>query len=249
MTLWTELARASTTAGDEINLRRKGDLYEIRFNGLELMSNINFRSETMLAERSLRLHGRPVRRVLIGGLGMGFTLRATLDWIGENTEVTVCELVPEIVDWNRQHIGHLAGHPLRDRRVDLRIVDVQRLLEWNGSDYDVILMDTDNGPDFTVRETNDAIYGESGLEAVHRRLAPDGIAAFWSATVSADFEDRLDALPWRWRRDDVSLISGRADAVHHIYFAGGGLPRAVDARPTGMHSKPGRHPEGRGFSV
>src|SRR5690606_22755710 len=106
MTLWMELARASTPAGDEINLRRKGDLYEIRFNGLELMSNINFRSETMLAERSLRLHGRPVRRVLIGGLGMGFTLRATLDWIGENTEVTVCELVPEIVDWNRQHIGH-----------------------------------------------------------------------------------------------------------------------------------------------
>lgn len=231
MTLWTELARASNTAGDEINLRRKDDLYEIRFNGLELMSNINHRSETILAERSVRLHGRAVRRVLIAGLGMGFTLRATLDWIGENTEVTVCELVPEIVDWNWQHIGHLAGHPLRDRRVDLRIVDVQRLLEWNGGNYDIILMDTDNGPDFTVRETNDAIYSESGLETVYRCLAPDGIVAFWSATVSVDFEERLDALPWRWRRDDVSLISGRADAVHHIYFAGCGLPLAVDGKP------------------
>ena len=224
MTLWTELARASNPAGDEINLRRKGDLYEIRFNGLELMSNINHRSETVLAERSLRLHGGTVRRILIGGLGMGFTLRAALDWVGDNTDVTVCEIVPEIVDWNRHHIGHLAGHPLRDRRVNLRVVEVQRLLKWHGSDYDVILMDTDNGPDFTVRKANKAIYGESGLEAVHRRLAPDGVVAFWSATASIDFEERLEALPWRWRRDDVSLISGRADAVHHIYFAGGGLP-------------------------
>lgn len=203
------------------------------------MSNINHRSETVLAERSLRLHGRTVRRVLIGGLGMGFTLRAALDWIGDNTEVTVCELVPEIVDWNRQYIGHLAGHPLRDGRIDLSVLDVQRLLEWDGSDYDVILMDTDNGPDFTVRETNDAIYNKSGLEAVHRRLAPDGIVAFWSATVSAEFEERLDALPWRWRRDDVSLISGRSDAVHHIYFAGGGLTRTVAgrARKYAIHSE------------
>lgn len=232
MTLWTELARALNAAGDEINLRRKGDLYEIRFNGIELMSNINHRSEAVLAERSLRLHGGTVDRILVAGLGMGFTLRAALDWVGDNTEVTVCELVPEIVDWNRQHIGHLVGHPLRDRRVDLRVGDVQRLLERNGSDYDIILMDTDNGPDFTVRETNGAIYDASGLEAIHRRLAPDGIVAFWSATVSADFEERLDALPWRWRRDDVSLISGRADAVHHIYFAGDRLPCTARERAT-----------------
>lgn len=227
MFTWAELARASNPAGDQITLRKKGDLHEIRFNGLELMSSLNHRSETVLAERSFRLHGGRVRRVLIAGLGMGFTLRAALDTVGDNIEVTVCELVPEIVDWNRQHVGHLAGHPLRDRRVDLRVVDVQRLLEWNGSDYDIILMDTDNGPDFTVRKANDAIYDESGLEAVYRRLAPDGIAAFWSATASEDFEERLEALPWRWRRDDISLISGRPDAVHHIYFAGGGLPRTV----------------------
>lgn len=224
MTLWTQLARASNVAGDDILLRRNGDLYEIRFNGLELMSNLNHLSESILAERSLQLHGHPVRRVLIGGLGMGFTLRATLDRVSKNTEVTVCELVPEIADWNRQHIGHLADHPLRDPRVDLRIVDVQFLLERESGEYDLVLMDTDNGPDFTVRETNRAIYGGRGLEAVRRRLAPNGVAAFWSATASNDFEDRLDALPWRWRRDDVSLISERADAVHHIYFASGVFP-------------------------
>lgn len=167
MSLWTELGQASNFGGDQIILRRKGDLYEIRFNDLEQMSNINHRSETLLAEKSLRLHGGRIRRVLVAGLGMGFTLRAALDSVRDNTDVTVCELVPEIVDWNRQQIGHLAGHPLRDRRVDLRVVDVQRLLEWNGSEYDVILMDTDNGPDVTVRKGNCGIYDESGLEAVY----------------------------------------------------------------------------------
>lgn len=224
MTLWTELARASNAAGDDIVLRRRDGIYEIRFNGLELMSNLNHRSETILAERSLRLHGRSVRRVLIGGLGMGFTLRTALDWIEREAEVTVCELVPEIADWNLRHIGHLADHPLRDPRVVLHIDDVQHVLRQRGDAYDVILMDTDNGPDVTVRETNDAIYSECGLRSVHRRLAPGGIAAFWSATVSAEFEDRLAALPWRWRRDDVCLVDGRADAFHHIYLAGDRLP-------------------------
>lgn len=239
MTLWTELARAGNAAGDDIMLRRKGPIYEIRFNGLELMSNVNHRSETVLAERSLRLYGRPARRVLIGGLGMGFTLRATLDWIGEDAEVTVCELVPEIVDWNRQSIGHLAGHPLRDRRVDLRVMDVQRLLQSEGAAYDVILMDTDNGPDFTVRTSNGAIYSDCGLKSVHRNLTQDGIAAFWSATVSRGFEDHLSALPWRWRRDDVCLIAGRADALHHIYFAGNSLTGADQREgPTKRHERP-----------
>ena len=82
-----------------------------------------------------------------------------------------------------------------------------------------------------MRETNDSIYKESGLKAVFRRLALDGIAAFWSATISVDFEERLDALPWRWHRDDIRLIGGRADAFHHIYLAGNGSRLAVDGRP------------------
>ena len=119
MTIWAELARAGNHAGDEILLRKRDHIYEIRYNGLELMSNVNFQSETVLAERSLRLHGRAVSHMLIGGLGMGFTLRAALDLLGPGARVTVCELVPEIVDWNRTHIGHLADHPLNDPRVDV----------------------------------------------------------------------------------------------------------------------------------
>lgn len=223
MTLWTEVARARAAAGDEIILRRRDDIYEIRFNGMELMSSFNHQSETVLAESSARLFGRPAGRVLIGGLGMGFTLRTTLDWLRPDARVTVCELVPEIVDWNRRFIGHLAGHPLRDRRVDIHVGDVQQVLRQHRPVYDIILMDTDNGPDFTVRGTNDPIYTDSGLNSVRRSLRPGGIAAFWSATISDEFEDRLDGLPWQWRRDDVSLAGGRADAFHHIYFAGATL--------------------------
>lgn len=219
MTLWTELARAGTAAGDDIILRQKADNFEIRFNGLELMSSFNHQSETVLAERSLRLQGHAARQVLIGGLGMGFTLRTALDYLDADAQVTVCELVPEIVRWNLDHIGHLAGHPLRDPRVRVEVDDVINVLGRPDERYDVILMDTDNGPDFTVRQTNGAIYEACGLEAVFRSLRPCGVASFWSSTVSEAFEARLDRMPWRWRRDDVCLIGGRADAFHHIYFA------------------------------
>lgn len=229
MTLWTEIERTRTASGDEIILRKRGEIYEIRFNGMELMSSFNHQSETVLAERSARLYGRAARRVLIGGLGIGFTLRTALDWLEPDARVTVCELVPEIVEWNRRFMGHLAGHPLDDPRVDMRVEDVQQVLRQEDAAYDMILMDTDNGPDLTVRDTNGAIYTDAGLNSVWHSLRPDGIAAFWSATISDEFEDRLDGLPWRWRRDDICLDGGRADAFHHIYFAGAMLENHPDA--------------------
>lgn len=218
MTLWTELARTSTEAGDEIILRQRDRIHEIRFNGIELMSNLTWQSEAVLAERSLRRHGGDAPRVLIGGLGMGFTLRAALDLLGPDAQVTVCELIPAIADWNRDILGPLAGHPLRDPRIGLRIMDVIDLLEDSPGGFDVILMDTDNGPDFTVRAENERLYGRPGLEAVRAALRPGGIAAFWSAEVSDPFEARLTEHGWDWRREDVQLSGGRADAFHHVYF-------------------------------
>ncbi len=220
MTLWTELARASTEAGDEILLRKRSDIYEIRFNGIELMSNIMWRSEAVLAERSLwRLRSAPEPRVLIGGLGMGFTLRAALDLTGPDAEVTVCELIPAIAEWNRGVLAPLADHPLRDPRVQLRVMDVMDLFAESGPGFDVILMDTDNGPDFLVRDNNQRLYGQTGLNAVQEALRPGGIAAFWSAEISEAFEDRLNELGWDWQREDVQLPGGRVDAFHHIYLA------------------------------
>ncbi len=160
---------------------------------------------------------------------MGFTLRAALDLLGPDARVTVCELVPEIVDWNRTHIGHLADHPLNDPRVDVRVADVMDVLRAEQDRYDAILMDTDNGPDFTVRAANGVIYEDDGLRVVKRALKPNGVAAFWSATISDPFEDKLDMLPWQWQREDISLIGGRADAFHYIYFAArGGFRSQVD---------------------
>ncbi|WP_104493078.1 spermine/spermidine synthase domain-containing protein [Paracoccus denitrificans] len=236
MPIWNTLARADTAAGDEILLRQRGALYEIRFNGLELMSNLNHQSETVLAERSLRLHGRTDARVLIGGLGMGFTLRAALELLGPAAQVTVCELIPQIAGWNRDRIGHLAGHPLRDPRVTLRIADVMEVLLEHRAAFDVILMDTDNGPDFTVRQANGRLYGEGGLAVLRKALRPDGIAAFWSATASDPFERVLDAQPWHWRRDDIQLIGGRVDAFHHIYLA------SAEAGRIGLRASPGALP-------
>lgn len=217
MTTWTTLARAATAAGDDILLRQRGDLFEIRYNGIELMSNLNHESEDQLALRSLRRMNFAARRILIGGLGLGFTLRAVLDLAAPEAEVTVCELIPEVAEWNRGPLAHLAGHALDDPRARLLICDVQAHLAQAEEAYDLILLDTDNGPDVLVRAANNGLYQDCGLGSVARSLGPKGVAAFWSATASQAFERRLSAQPWFWQRDDIALMPGRVDAMHHIY--------------------------------
>ena len=217
MTMWTTLARAGMASGDDILLRQRGELFEIRFNGIELMSNLNHQSEDQLALRSMRRMNFAARRILIGGLGLGFTLRAVLDLAAPDAEVTVCELIPEIVEWNRGPLAHLADNPLDDPRTRVLIDDVQAHLAEVEQDYDLILLDTDNGPDFLVRGGNTALYQDCGLGSVARSLGTSGVAAFWSATASRDFERRLSDQPWFWLRDDIPLVPGRVDAMHHIY--------------------------------
>lgn len=217
MTSWTTLARAATASGDDIRLRQRGPIFEIRYNGIELMSNLNHQSEDQLALRSLRRMDFRARRILIGGLGLGFTLRAVLNLAAADASVTVCELIPEIAEWNRGPLAHLADHPLDDPRTNLRIEDVQAHLAQGPSAYDLILLDTDNGPDFLVRTGNTGLYQDSGLVSVAKALAPGGLAVFWSATASPEFERRLSAHPWSWLREDIPLVPGRVDAMHHIY--------------------------------
>jgi len=219
MYIWTEVARTGISAGDEIILLRKNDLYEIRYNGMELMCSSCHQSEDFLAEKALRLLGRPARKVLIGGLGLGYTLRMVLNFLDDDAQVVVSEIVPEIVHWNRHYFGHLAGNPLDDPRVEVRVEDVRHALDNGREAYDVVLMDTDNGPEHLVRTENGDIYRECGIRAVERALTPGGIAAFWSSELSPAFEKRLDALPWTWRCDSVPLSGGRVDAFHHVYLA------------------------------
>ena len=219
MNPWIHLDTAQIPRGGELRLMQRGQDFSIMSGTIELMNSRLSGSEVALANLAwAKISDRPAPRMLIGGLGMGFTLRAALDLLGSDAQVTVCELIPAIADWNRGILGPLAGHPLRDPRVGLRIMYVMDLLEDSPEDFDVILMDTDNGPDFTVRAENERLYGRPGLEAVRAALRPGGIAAFWSAEVSDPFEARLTGQGWDWQREDVQLAGGRADAFHHVYF-------------------------------
>lgn len=228
MTLWNTLARARTASGDDIMLRQRGNIFEIRYNGIELMSNLNHHSEDQLALRTMRRLDFRAKRVLIGGLGLGYSLRAALDLAAPETEVTVCEIIPEVVAWNRGPLAHLAQSPLDDPRSKVVIGDVRDHLAASQGQYDLILLDTDNGPDFVVRPGNEDLYQAQGIAVVARALTPGGLAAFWSATASSRFERVLAKYPWSWIREDIPLIPGRVDAMHRIYSC------ALDAQLLGM---------------
>ncbi|RRH72187.1 spermidine synthase [Falsigemmobacter faecalis] len=217
MTLWTTLTRAATASGDDIHLRQRGETFEIRYNGIELMSSFNHQSEDQLALRAMRRMNFAARRILIGGLGLGYTARAVLDLALPEAEVHVCELIPEIAAWNRDVFGHLAGHPLGDPRCHLHVEDVQAHMARQAEQYDLILLDTDNGPDFIIRPENTPIYEQGGIALVEAALAPGGLACFWSATASEAFEARLSQRGAPWTRDDIALVPGRVDAMHHLY--------------------------------
>lgn len=229
MTNWTTLARAVTASGDELGLRRRGAIYEIRYNGIELMSSFNHQSEDQLALRAMRKLDFMPQRILIAGLGLGYTTRAVLELARADAEVHVCELIPEVAAWNRDHVGHLAGHPLRDPRCRLHVADVQDHLADHPGRYDLVLLDTDNGPDVVVRPENTGLYQECGIGLVMRALKTGGLACFWSATASAPFEDRLRLQPWPWQRDDIALVAGRVDAMHHLYCVQGTSRKAAHA--------------------
>jgi len=219
MNRWMELARASTVAGDELTLRRRDETFEIRFNGWELMSNRTSLSEQALARLVCADLAQKPRRVLIGGLGMGYTLRAALDAASPDARVTVSELVPAVVDWVRGPLADLARRPLDDRRVRIRIGSVVDIVSvWRNS-FDAILLDVDNGPDAVTHEPNQFLYSQQGLELTKKALAHGGIVGVWSASRSMGFENVLDASGLRWRRVDVDARGGADGPEHTIYLA------------------------------
>lgn len=144
---WTELGRARMRAGEELVLRRRGGHYEIRFNGRELMSDRAHWSETALGTLGCDTLHVAQPRVLIGGLGIGYTLRAALDTLPAAAHVAVAELLPAVIAWNRGPLGELAGRPLDDPRVRVEPHDAARVLRRSAGQFDAILLDIDNGPD------------------------------------------------------------------------------------------------------
>jgi spermidine synthase len=177
----------------ELQLYQSGELFSFKIPGRgELMNSRTHGSEKALAELVCARIPAPKRsRVLIGGLGMGFTLAAALEELGSDSEVVVAELVAEVVDWNRTLIGAPAGHPLADPRSRVYVGDVADLIREPGAGFDAILLDVDNGPEGLVRTENDWLYSADGLRAARSALRTGGALAVWSASPDRSFTRRL----------------------------------------------------------
>jgi spermidine synthase len=211
----TELARTVMPDGSELVLSRRGEKFEIRCNGWELMSNRAHRSEEALARLACAALP-PAPRVLIGGLGMGFTLRAALDALPASARVDVAEIVADIISWNRGPLAMLAGRPLEDARVTLRHSDVADLL--SAGPFDAILLDIDNGPATPIYRGKSHLYNRDGLQRVQRSLAAGGRLGVWSAERCAAFETALSGSSLCWRAVDVPALHDDGPC-HTIYLA------------------------------
>jgi spermidine synthase len=199
------IERLQTPRG-ELVLRRDGEHHEIVSNGMFLMDTRDGRSERELVRAAVR---RPGTRVLIGGLGVGFSLAEALAL--QAAAVTVVEIEPAVVRWNREHLGTTA---LDDPRVELATTDLAAFLAAGTEQYDAICLDVDNGPEWTVTVDNAALYGDAGLSAVDRRLVPGGILAVWSANRAPAFEARLRARYADVRTIEVPVPRGEPDLVY-----------------------------------
>jgi spermidine synthase len=189
----SELVRQTVISdGTVMKLMRRSDEYIILVNGKTLMTSRMHGSEEAMAifacERAKTLK-RP--RLLIGGLGMGFTLRATLDLLPSDAIVVISERVPAVVEWNRGPLGPLAGNPLRDHRVRVEIDDVATTLSLHPEQFDAVLLDVDNGPAAFAGSDNDKLYDYSGIATARAALKMNGVLAIWSAREDRRFEQRL----------------------------------------------------------
>ncbi|WP_424949219.1 spermidine synthase [Deinococcus sp.] len=240
---WEELGRAripgqagpdtSTATGRarnaqlpaELVLARRGNEYSIRIAGhqSELMNSRLHGSEDALAEYACELivnRKRPA--VLIGGLGMGFTMAAALKALGPDASVLVAELVPEVLEWNRGPMSMCAGYPLTDERAKVVIADVAEVLKVSDAAFDAILLDVDNGPEGMTQAENDWLYSDAGLRAAQRALRPHGVLAVWSAGADDRFTARLKkagfATETRMARARTGLRAGKGKGAQHIIW-------------------------------
>jgi len=216
---WEELGRAQTPDGSDMTLCRRGHEYVILADGKPLMSSRMHGSEEALAAaipEAARAGEAPC--VLVGGLGMGFTLRATLDVLPAGARVVLAELLPAVVDWNRGPLAPLAGHPLADRRVEVALGDVADTLRAARARFDAALLDVDNGPRAFTQSGNAGLYGDQGLADAFAALKPGGVLAVWSAWDDRKFEHRLRYAGFRVETRRVRGRLQRGGPKHTIFL-------------------------------
>jgi spermidine synthase len=215
---WVHLGTAKVPGGSELKLMQRGMEFSIMAGAIPLMNSRMSSSETVLADVACeRLRGRRACRVLIGGYGMGFTLRAALAGFGADAQIVVAELVPEVIAWARGPMAELTAGALRDPRVTIHEGDVAALIASSRGGFDAILLDVDNGPDGLSRSANDRLYDMRGLEAARNALRPKGLLAIWSAAPNAAFAARLGRAGFAV--DEIKARANKGRGVRHIIWA------------------------------
>ncbi len=203
---WKTLDRSPIPGGGELTLVQRGEELAIRVNGAELMASRAHASEERMAVIAAeRLGAVEKPRVLIGGLGLGYTLRAALDAFPASATVVVAELVPAVVNWMRGPLAHLAGHPLDDPRTVVEIADAAAILRASPRAFDAILLDIDNSPTTLIRESNGSLYSTAGMVSARAALAPGGVLVVWSAGPDDRFAQRMQRAGFR-----VEVLRARA---------------------------------------
>ena len=218
---WTELGEAPIpgTAQTLFLYQGKDDFFIKISGGGELMSTRKHGSEDALGSLPCqRLANPATAQVLIGGLGMGFTLASALKEVGTGAVITVAELIPEVVEWNQGPLGEHAGNPLNDPRSRVYVGDVAQLLRESKSGFDVIALDVDNGPEGLTKSANDWLYTSAGILAAQAALRPGGVLAYWSAGPDQAFHERLRRCGFLV--DEVTVFAhGKKGARHTIWLA------------------------------
>ena len=221
---WVHLDTAQVPGGGELRLMQRGAEFSIRLGSDELMNSRLSATEQALATiacEKIRTGKRPNERprILIGGLGMGFTLRAALTVLGKQAHITVAELVPAVVAWARGPMAKLSGDSLTDPRVRIHQGDVGDLIGSGRFAYDAILLDVDNGPQGMTRKANDGLYDLKGLRAAHTALRPGGVLAVWSSGPDAKFTARLRKTGFKVDEIPLRAKGPRGGARHFIWTA------------------------------
>ena len=213
---YERLAEAAAPDGTVLTLYRHDGAFLLRIDGIELMSTRRSQSEGQLAELACRgLSGQTGVRVLVGGLGFGFTMRAALERLGSDAQVMVAEIVPEVIAWNRNPDYALAGAAMNDQRVDIRLGDVLALLREHPGVFDAIMLDVDNGAESLTTSGNAKLYADTGIQLAIEALRPGGRVIYWSADADPAFVKAL-------RRNGLTVTTeksrahGKKGAAHEL---------------------------------
>jgi len=217
---WSLLDKAQVPGGGELRLMRRGTEFSIKLGTQELMNSRLSGTEQALATIGCaKIKARAKPSILIGGLGMGFTLRAALTVLGKQAQIVVAELVPAVVAWARGPMAKLSGDSLSDPRVRIHEGDVRDLIRSGHSVYDAILLDVDNGPEGMTRKANDRLYDLKGLRAAHAALRVGGVLAVWSSAPAPKFTARLRKAGFAVIESPVRAKGPQGGAQHFIWTA------------------------------